>query len=275
MAQSSTNLNKVVPPERVVVLNGSINFRDLGGYANSHGQKIAWRKIYRAASLGGLTASDRHLLGDLDIVHDIDLRSPSEQQSYPDQTWTGAELISNPLYPPTNFGRIMSNHRVRKLFNWRHEIPNLENPIARIYQNVVLSSHSQQAFAKTFQILLDQHDNEATVFHCAAGKDRTGMTAALILMALEVPDDVIIQDYLLTNDLYNYSDKREPPTNDKIQQAVAQMNTHEGEALYIEGVLKTINEGYGGISEYWQHALQLSKSDLQKFRQKFLIDKQK
>lgn len=272
LAQSSANLNKLGHPERVVALDGTINFRDLGGYQNINGQQTQWRRIYRAAALGNLTASDRKLLSDLDIVNDIDLRSPSEQESYPDQRWKAAQLIVNPLYPTTGFNRVINNHRVRKIFRRNREAPKLDNPVANIYQNVIMTKHSQQGFAKTFSVLLGMADDQATVFHCAAGKDRTGMTAALILMALNVPDDIIVQDYLLTNDLYNYANHHQVPTNDYVQQAVDQMNTQVGEALYIQGVIATINQGFGGITNYWREALDLSTSDLKQFQQMFLQD---
>ncbi|WP_125605018.1 tyrosine-protein phosphatase [Lapidilactobacillus bayanensis] len=270
MAQSSANLNKLGQPERVVALDGTINFRDLGGYPSQNGQITQWRRIYRAASLGNLTASDRTLLADLDVVNDIDLRSPSEQQSYPDQSWDSVRLISNPLYPTTGFNRVLNNHRVRKIFKRRREIPKLSNPVANIYQNVIMTKDSQQGFAETFSVLLSMTPEQATVFHCAAGKDRTGMTAAMILLALNVPDEIITQDYLLTNDLYNYSSDHQTPTNDAVQQSVDQMNTQVGEALYIQGVLTTINDGFGGIANYWREALGLSTGDLKQFQQMFL-----
>lgn len=270
MAQSSANLNKLGQPERIVALDGTINFRDLGGYQNKKGQTTQWRRIYRAASLGNLTASDRTLLADLDIINDIDLRSPSEQQSYPDQSWDSVRFISNPLYPTTGFNRMLNNHHVRKIFRRRREIPKLDNPIANIYQNVLMTKHSQQGFAQTFTVLLGMSSEQASVFHCAAGKDRTGMTAALILLALNVPDETIIQDYLLTNELYDYANDHQAPTNDNIQQAVDEMNTQVGEALYIQGVLATINDGFGGMTNYWREALGLSMGDLKQFRKMFL-----
>lgn len=270
MASSSANLNKLGQPERVVPLEGTINFRDLGGYQTNNGQLTAWRRIYRAASLGNLTVSDRTLLADLDIVNDIDLRSPSEQASYPDQVWETQHLIANPLYPTTGFERVVNNHRARRIFRRHREIPKIDNPIGNIYQNILLTKHSQQGFAKTFQVLLSMTPEQATVFHCAAGKDRTGMTAAIILMALNVPDQTIIQDYLLTNNLYNYNSDHQQPNNDYVQQAVDQMNTQAGEALYIQGVLTTINDGFGGIANYWREALDLSTNDLKDFQQLFL-----
>lgn len=257
-------------PQRVIPLTGTVNFRDLGGYQTSSGKSVQWRKIYRAASLGGLTSDDCVLLSDLAIHWDIDLRSPSEQSSYPDKQWPDAQVVLNPVYPTTNFDRIVNYHGIQRLLKGRHRQPKLADPVAQIYQNVILNPHSQAAFAKTFSVLLGQKKSEATVFHCAAGKDRTGMTAALILAALGVPDDTIIEDYLLTNDLYDFPNGQTALTNDAVQAAVAKMNTKTGEALYIQGALQTVNIGYGGIENYWREALKLTPAYLTTFRQKFL-----
>ncbi|WP_125768070.1 tyrosine-protein phosphatase [Lapidilactobacillus wuchangensis] len=257
-------------PQRVIPLTGTVNFRDLGGYQTTSGQTVAWQKIYRAASLGGLTSDDCVLLSDLNIDWDIDLRAPSEQSAYPDQAWPNVQVVLNPVYPTTNFDRIINYHGIQRLLKGSHRQPKLTDPVAQIYQNVILNPHSQAAFAKTFTVLLGQATDAATVFHCAAGKDRTGMTAALILMALGVPTDTIIQDYLLTNDLYDFPDGQTALNNDAVQAAVAKMNTKTGEALYIQGALQTVAIGYGGIANYWQEALHLSPTDLDTFRQKFL-----
>src|SRR5699024_11957439 len=64
----------------------------------------------------------------------------------------------------------------------------------------------------------------------------------------------IIQDYLLTNDLYDFPDGQTALSNDAVQAAVAKMNTKTGEALYIQGALQTINIGYGGMANYWREA---------------------
>lgn len=254
---------------RVVVLDGSINFRDLGGYVNRQGQKVVWEHIYRAAGLSNLSTADQALLAKRRIRYDIDLRSPSEQTTQPDRRWQDVQLISNPIYPVTDSERVFN--RLQRHWPFHHHTqPKLTNPIARIYQNVILNAYSQKAFAKIFKILLAQKADQATVFHCAAGKDRTGMTAALILSALDVPEKTIIQDYLLTNDLYDFTYQAQAPTADQIQQAVAKMNTQSGEALYIQGVLQTIDEGYGGFTHYWQEALGFSKQDLLDFRKLYL-----
>ncbi|WP_261806743.1 tyrosine-protein phosphatase [Lapidilactobacillus luobeiensis] len=257
-------------PKRVIDLHGSVNFRDLGGYHNRKAQRIQWRRIYRAASLGGLSPEDQTQLAALRITRDLDLRSPSEQTGYPDRSWPEVQLIHDPVYPTTDFGRIMNHRKLAWLRLTPHRQPHLADPVAQIYQNVILNKHSQQAFALVFQSLLTLPPDEALVFHCAAGKDRTGMTAALILLALEIPDATIVQDYLLTNDLFDFPDGV-TISDDAVQNAVAQMNTQTGDALFIQGVLKTIAIGYGGIANYWRQGLGLAPSDLQEFRQQFLI----
>ncbi|MFC6314633.1 tyrosine-protein phosphatase [Lapidilactobacillus achengensis] len=255
--------------KRVIDLLGTVNFRDLGGYRNTHDQVVQWRRIFRAASLGGLTPEDQTLLADLQVTKDVDLRSPAEQSGYPDQNWPGVQLVRDPVYPTSGFGRLMNHGPFARLRFNRHRRPQLQDPVAQIYQNVVLNEHSQQAFATVFRQLLSLPEDQALVFHCAAGKDRTGMTAALILLALEVPEAVIVQDYLLTNDLYNFPDGA-AVSDDEVATAVAQMNTQTGDALFIQGVVQTIAQGYGGIANYWRQGLKLAPSDLDQLRRQFL-----
>lgn len=254
--------------QRVIQLAGARNFRDLGGYVNQYGQTVSWGKIYRAADLSLLTQSDRDKLSRLQIKHDVDLRSTSEQERNPDRLWSGAKLTKNPIYPeqgntPALFG--MPSIWWRKV----HHIPEAANGFAQIYQNVILNKHAKQAFATTFKILLQ---NEPTLFHCSAGKDRTGMTAALVLLALEVPEETIIADYLLTNELFGFGTGNVPEDEAEIERLVSRMNLQTGEAEVMQTVIETINVGYGGIANYWQDALGLKLDQLQKLRKLYLVD---
>ena len=81
----------------------------------------------------------------------------------------------------------------------------MDNYLGQIYQKVLLSTHGQKIFKTVFEKLLTLENDQALVFHCSAGKDRTGMIAALILMGLGVSDDDITRDYLVTNRLYHFS----------------------------------------------------------------------
>ncbi len=89
------------------------------------------------------------------------------------------------------------------------------------------------------------------VYHCSAGKDRTGMISALILMALGVDDDTIARDYMLTNKLYDFAVSRQIPSNDEISKMVAKMNVTKGEATAIRGITETVREGWGGFPQFF------------------------
>ena len=252
--------------ERVIHLQGTRNFRDLGGYENIHGQSVAWGRIFRAANLSLLSAKDEQKLAELKLKNDIDLRSRAEQERTPDKLWSGAKLTANPVYPEyQEHSALFSTGET--LWKKMHHIPQPANSFAGIYQNVILNEHAQHAFARVSEILLN---GEPTVFHCAAGKDRTGMTAALILLALEVPEETIIADYLLTNQLFDFEGSDQNVDESAIEQMVSSMNLQTGEAEVMKTVLDTINIGYGGIEKYWVKALGLKLEQLEKFREMFL-----
>lgn len=253
--------------DRIVKLDGPLNFRDVGGYRNQNGQTVKWNKIYRSDSLSSLTASDQVKLAQLAITVDCDLRSEYEKSSAPDTSWPDVEYVDLPVYSDS-IDDNQNNHRV---YRFLHHIPDMQdNFIGRIYQQTLLSSHSQEMFARIFAELLELPENEALVYHCSAGKDRTGMVSALILMALDVDDDTIARDYLLTNKLYDFAVSRQLPSNDEITQMVSKMNVTKGEGIAIRGITETVRGGWGDFATFFNKVLGFSTEDLAQLRRMYL-----
>lgn len=182
--------------DRILALDGPLNFRDIGGYQNDKGQHVKWNKIYRSDSLSSLSKEDQEKLVERRITVDVDLRSKYEQNSAPDKLGSNVRFVDAHIYSENR----KQNKGDNKLYRFVHHIPDMgDNWLGQIYQQVLLNSHSQHEFAKIFAELIELPEEDALVYHCSAGKDRTGMTSALILTALGVDDDTISRDYLLTN----------------------------------------------------------------------------
>lgn len=253
--------------DRIVKLDGPLNFRDVGGYQNEEGKTVKWNKIYRSDSLSSLTGKDQTKLAELNVSIDCDLRSQYEKYSSPDKAWSGVHYVDLPVYSEDPGDR-PNGHKV---FRFLHHIPDLNNNfIGQIYQQTLLSEHSRKMFARIFTELLKLPANEALVYHCSAGKDRTGMVSALILMALGINDDTIARDYLLTNKLYDFALSRQLPSNDEIAQMVAKMNVTKGDGIAIRGITETIRGGWGDFETFFKKALGFSEADLTKLRQMYL-----
>ena len=163
--------------DRILALDGPLNFRDIGGYQNDKGQHVKWNKIYRSDSLSSLSDEDQEKLVERRITVDVDLRSKYEQNSAPDKLWPNVRFIDAHIYSENR----KQNKGDNKLYRFVHHIPDMgDNWLGQIYQQVLLNSHSQHEFAKIFAELIELPEEDALVYHCSAGKDRTGMTSALI-----------------------------------------------------------------------------------------------
>ena len=172
-------------PARLVALEAVHNFRDLGGYKTSDGRTTRWRTLFRADGLYRLTPGDVALLSPLGLRTVIDLRSATELdergrfpvEAHPvvfhhlpiiDATWAGLD--------PQQYERD-------------------EDFLIWAYQEMLTAGAPR--FALAFDALAEA-DALPAVFHCAAGKDRTGLLAALLLGSLGVSHDDIVADYTLT-----------------------------------------------------------------------------
>jgi protein-tyrosine phosphatase len=167
---------------KLIPLEGCLNFRDLGGYAGEGGGKIRYGQIYRADDLSKLSAADIVRIGELGISIVIDLRSAEELNRAP-----------NPLCGRPGF----AYHHVPLLdgLNSSPDGPPEIQSLPEMYKSLLPKAGAQ--IGRVFQALC-RREGRGAVFHCTAGKDRTGVIAALILNLCGVADGDIIADYALT-----------------------------------------------------------------------------
>ncbi|WP_069164793.1 tyrosine-protein phosphatase [Nocardia altamirensis] len=159
------------------------NFRDLGGYTAADGRTIAWGRLYRSDSLGKLRGSDWDRFLELGIRTVIDLRYPSEIASRgavpePERFTYANFSIEHRPYDQAAIDPAVDP--------WRY----LADRFAEV------ASDGVEEIRQVFETVADS--DGPTVFHCAAGKDRTGFIAAMVLSALDISEDQILTDFALT-----------------------------------------------------------------------------
>lgn len=179
------------PPDRVVGLEGAPNFRDLGGYRTGDGRQVRWRRLFRAGSLAELTAADLAVVASLGIGYVFDLRTDLEVTAAPDP-----DLGARRVHLPVIDGAIDVEALTTAVRS---------GDLAALPEGLLVSGTARIAteFPDQWAVLLDHflaNPGEATLIHCTGGKDRTGWAAALVLRALGVAPDVVLEDYVLSND---------------------------------------------------------------------------
>ena len=171
-------------PDRLVALEAVHNFRDLGGYTTTDGRVTRWQTLYRADGLHRLTGVDVEALRALGLHTVVDLR-------------TDRELDERGTFPVDAYP-VTFHHLPVIDVTWDPNVGDELDPAEFLFhQYESLLAYGEPLFAKAFH-LLGLPGALPAVFHCAAGKDRTGILAALILSALGVPHGVVTEDYGLS-----------------------------------------------------------------------------
>jgi protein-tyrosine phosphatase len=185
-----------IAAERILPLEGAVNFRDLGGYPTVDGKRIKWGLIFRSSNLSELTDTDLVFISALDIKLICDLRAPIEIAKRPDRLPAAnpPEIAVLPIHddpkPFLSIVRVISN------------FGNIDQLLLSGYSDMLIDANPT-AFGGVFARLADP-SNLPAIVHCTAGKDRAGTTAALLLLALGVPDEIVIADYSLSNVYFEY-----------------------------------------------------------------------
>lgn len=244
--------------KRILNLEGAINLRELGGYPTKDGTTIKYNKLLRSGDISNLTGKSLAYLKNYGLKYVVDFRSNDEQRNWADTTSDFYKIYSDPVYPLKGNGDKLAGIINQGNYNY----------LGMIYQSVVLDAHGQQAYKLFFDLMLhNDKPDQSLLFHCAAGKDRTGIGALLILKALGVDDEIITKDYLLTNLMYENDQTIEDILNDKDgNQDVNQMNMTKGDLESITSVFQAIEHYYGSFENYLDKALDIDADKLAKLK---------
>ena len=218
---------------RWIPLEGCVNFRDLGGYRNRQGQTVRWRRLYRSDALQDLTEADAAVVREeLNIRLVVDLRNSDEAErdgrgvlAGLDTEYRHIPLLEERGFPPFTGQDVVE--RLSSTYQW-------------------LVHNSGPRVARAVGAIADAN-GEGVVFHCSAGKDRTGLLASMILEVLGVDDETIAADYVLTNEAVEGILRRiqamQPHASPTTQSLAAQ-------PLALQRFRDTLHGQYGGAEAY-------------------------
>lgn len=179
---------------RHYTMEGCLNFRDLGGYETLDGQRVRTGCIYRSGELCSLTPGDLAVLTELNVKVVVDLRNDPERQARPSCRLPDGVQVIAPPRPAAGDPRTLEEQIVAG------EIPAKDDAyVVRSYCDTLI--HLRTEFGSVFQAAVTSPE-APMLFHCSAGKDRTGLAAAVLLGVLGVPEETILEDYELTSLYY-------------------------------------------------------------------------
>lgn len=231
------------------------NFRDYGDYGTAAGRRLVRGRLFRSAHQARVSDADLERLGGFGISAIIDLRRPGERREQPSRR------------PPGWVGQVIeSDHadggeapHITFLKTSELTVESARGFMATLYRQLAFETPHLDLFARYFRALADAEG--AVLIHCAAGKDRTGLLAALTHHLLGVHRDDMIDDYLLTNAAVDLAG-RAPAIARQLEAFTGRPASHEAvvaflgvEAAWLETALDAIAERYGSVDAYLEQAL--------------------
>jgi protein-tyrosine phosphatase len=236
-------------PQRRAPLTGATNFRDLGGYEAADGRRVKWRRLYRSNSLAALTDEDLAHVGGLAIRTICDLRRDEECAEAPSRlpSANAPVVVQLPIGP-----RRQDSKLYEYLLGGETTEAQMREVMRGIYRDFAIGFMPQYA---EFLRYVAAAEHLPLLFHCAAGKDRTGFAAALVLETLGVPRETILEDYALTNDYLhrNLLDKYPDLKSPELFHTMMAANPD-----YLLASYAAVEDTFGSFEAYLERGLGLS-----------------
>lgn len=244
-----------------------INFRDLGNVKNKDGKTVIPNHLFRSGELCGLSQQDKtYLEEDVRLKMIVDFRSAKERTESPDDTLANADYVPIDIMKDSK-GNTASLDDVLK------GLGSAEKRMENIYEELITTPSALEGYRQFLELLVEKA-NLPLIFHCFAGKDRTGVGAALILKMLDVPQEAILTDYLKTNTA------RKEANDEIINQMVATyqvFNRDDVETLltvqpnFLAHAQQLMRENYGSFEGYVKNGLHLPADFSKEMKQLYLI----
>ncbi len=254
--------------ERRLSLQGTPNFRDLGGYATVDGRRLKWGKLFRSGKLSSLTDEDMHYVRRLGLTLVCDFRQLVERELHP--TYLGASSSHRVAHLPVTPGS--RNNFMENLHQGIVAVDDAAELMRHINRDFVANQMPQ--YAEMFKQLLAE--DQPMLIHCASGKDRTGFGAALLLDVLGVDEDLIVEDYLLTNQYLpieeeitrlskELTDQNGSPVSENVLRSLLEVRPD-----YIRACFDEIKARHESKQHFYENALNLDKKKLAILKQRYV-----
>ncbi|SFJ58487.1 protein-tyrosine phosphatase [Paenibacillus sp. UNC496MF] len=245
---------------RIISFEGTNNFRDMGGYKTVDGRKVKRGLFFRSDELTAFSEQDLITFQTLKIKTIFDYRDEGEARHKPDPVIPGVINIRLSAIPEAQASQINMPSQMKNQERSPHYIVDLvksgffkrfraEDMLLELYSRLAIHNSSY----KRLMDLIQLPDRLGLVQHCTAGKDRTGVGSALILLALGVPKATIMDDYLLTNEIMKaYNDEQLRGLGEQVNESelrnIEQMLGVKEE--FMEAVFGSIKQTYGSVDVY-------------------------
>jgi len=263
-------------PQRHIALEGQPNFRDVGGYQARDGRTIKWGEIYRTGELSGLTDTDVARLDSLGLRTVVNFLVPKEIEKHgADRLPEAVREIRRPITGELAEELSLQAGEAIRTGDFSALPPDLNPEFHRL-----LLDDGREEYAALLRELMDPA-NRPLVYHCSHGVHRTGTATAILLSALGVPWEAVLEDYLLSN---KYRREEVEAQLGRIRQVLSrdrgippgQVDMTNVEAFYvleghyIDGTLEKAIEEYGSMEDYITDGLAITAGELAQLRAELL-----
>jgi protein-tyrosine phosphatase len=240
---------------RVVPLQGASNVRDLGGWPAGDGRRVRFGVVFRSASLASLTDDDAVALSETGLRTICDLRGEAEQRAAPTRL-AGLTTHALPIEPSLG-------PSLREIVASR-EATGEDVMVLMRQAYVAYALDWSHRYRALFDLLL-QEDAPPLLFHCTAGKDRTGFGAALILTALGVHEDAVLEDYLATNRLWRADEEIAATLPAVVAEVLLRVHPE-----LIATAFDAVRTAHGSLDAYLEERMGLTAERRGKLRERLL-----
>lgn len=236
--------------QRVHAYEAIENFRDFGGYGTGNGARIRPGRLFRSAHHALASDADLERLSALGLATVVDLRRPTERANQPSRRpagWTGNVILND-------LGDEAEPPHLAFLRQDDVSPATIQSYLHGYYRKAPMEERHVDLFSRALTTLAGL--DAPILIHCTAGKDRTGMLAALIHLALGVHPDDVLADYVMTNE-FTLTPVRMEATRQRLQEALGKPVPEEAvhaflgvQAEHLETALNSIRAHHGSTDAY-------------------------